>query len=206
VLTRAVKDLKISTDKFTAQIPTLEDKVKHLKNKVVDGLNEVWARELCMERTTRANEDYKKQNAQLTKKLESNSFGRIRKFHYSWTIFYLALPWLAESDDELNTLKMMVGNAVAFFYPSESSFEACVPQILGSLSTRSREIILVNMRQSASLTLRILMSLYPRADLDAVGEGFVMTCSDEEALKLIEDSVVTVGQIIDMLRVDMSLG
>jgi hypothetical protein len=83
VLTRAVKDLKISTDKFTAQIPTLEDKVKHLKNKVVDGLNEVWARELCMECTTRANEDYKKQNAQLTKKLESNSFGRIRKFHYS---------------------------------------------------------------------------------------------------------------------------
>jgi hypothetical protein len=101
---------------------------------------------------------------------------------------------------------MMVGNAVTFFYPSESSFEVCVPQMLGSLSTRSREIILVNMRQSASLTLRILMSLYPQADLDAVGEGFVMTCSDEEALKLIEDSVVTVGQIIDMLRVYMSLG
>jgi hypothetical protein len=30
VLTRAVKDLKISVDRFAAQIPTLEDKVKHL--------------------------------------------------------------------------------------------------------------------------------------------------------------------------------
>jgi hypothetical protein len=49
MLTRAVKDLKISTDK-----------VKHLENKVVDGLNEVRARELCLERTTRANDDYKK--------------------------------------------------------------------------------------------------------------------------------------------------
>jgi hypothetical protein len=78
VLTRAVNDLKISADRFTAQIPTLKDKVKHLKNKVVDGLNEVRARELCMECTTRANEDYMKQNAQLTKKLESKSFGRIR--------------------------------------------------------------------------------------------------------------------------------
>jgi hypothetical protein len=70
-LTRAVKDLKIYADKFAAQIPILDEKVKHLENKVVDGLNEVRARELCLERTTKANDDYQKQNAQLTKKLES---------------------------------------------------------------------------------------------------------------------------------------
>jgi hypothetical protein len=49
------------------------------------------------------------------------------------------------------------------------------------------------------------MSLYPRADLDTVGEGFTMTCSDEEAVKLVEDSAVVAGQIVDMLGVDMSL-
>jgi hypothetical protein len=74
VLTRAVKDLKLSVDRFASQIPTLEDKVKHLESKVVDGLNKVRARELCLEHTTQANDDYKKQNAQLTKKLESKSF------------------------------------------------------------------------------------------------------------------------------------
>jgi hypothetical protein len=63
--------LKISADKFVAQIPTLKDKVKHLENKVVDGLNDARAQELCLERTTQANDDYKKQNAQLTSKLES---------------------------------------------------------------------------------------------------------------------------------------
>jgi hypothetical protein len=63
--------LKISADKFTAQIPTLGDKVKHLENRVVDGLNEVRDRELYLERTTAANDDYQKQNTQLTKKLES---------------------------------------------------------------------------------------------------------------------------------------
>jgi hypothetical protein len=62
------------------------------------------------------------------------------------------------------------------------------------------------MRQLASLTLKILKSLYPQADLDAVGEGFTMTCSDEEALKLVEDSAVMVRQVIDMIGVDMSLG
>jgi hypothetical protein len=62
------------------------------------------------------------------------------------------------------------------------------------------------MRQSASLTLGILKSLYPRADLDAVGGGFAATCRDEEALKLVEDSIVMTGQIVDMLGIDMSLG
>jgi hypothetical protein len=79
--------MKISIDRFAAQIPTLEDKVKHLKNKVVHGLNEVRARELCLEHTTQANDDYKKQNAQLTNKMESKSFGRIRAFYCSRTIF-----------------------------------------------------------------------------------------------------------------------
>jgi hypothetical protein len=57
-----------------------------------------------------------------------------------------------------------------------------------------------------SLTLGILKSLYPWADLDAAGEGFTVTCTDEEALKLVKDSAVIARQVIDMLGVDMSLG
>jgi hypothetical protein len=78
--------------------------------------------------------------------------------------------------------------------------------MLDSLRMRSQEIILTNMRQLVSLSLIILKSLYPRADLDVVGEGFVVTGSDEEALKLVENSAVTAGQVVDMLGVDMSLG
>jgi hypothetical protein len=62
------------------------------------------------------------------------------------------------------------------------------------------------MLQSVSLTLGILKSLYPRADLDVAGEGFAATCNDEEVLKLVEDSTKTAGQIVNMLGVDMSLG
>jgi hypothetical protein len=100
----------------------------------------------------------------------------------------------------------MVNNAVAHFYPDESSSNVRAPQMLDSLSGRSQEIIFANMRQSASLTLGILKSLYPRADLDVAGEGFTMTCSDEEALKQVEDSAKTAGQVVDMLGVNMSLG
>jgi hypothetical protein len=100
----------------------------------------------------------------------------------------------------------MVDNVMAFFFPGESSSGRRAPQMLDSLPTRSREIILANMKQSASLTLGILKSLYPRVDLDVADEGFVATYSDEEALKLIEDSAVMAGHIVDMLGVDMSLG
>jgi hypothetical protein len=61
----------MSANMFAAQIPTLEDKVKHLENEVVDGLNEVRARELCLEDTTQVNNDFKEQNAQLPNKIES---------------------------------------------------------------------------------------------------------------------------------------
>jgi hypothetical protein len=61
VLAQVVKDLKISADKFASQIPTLEGKIKHLENLVVDGLNEIRAQELCLDYTTWANDDYHKQ-------------------------------------------------------------------------------------------------------------------------------------------------
>jgi hypothetical protein len=78
--------------------------------------------------------------------------------------------------------------------------------MLDSLPTRLREIILANMKKSACLTLRILKSHYPRADLDTAGEGFTTTCTDEEASKLVEDSVVTAEHIVEILPMDMSLG
>jgi hypothetical protein len=43
ILSRAVHDLKVSADRFASQIPTLEEKVKHLEDKVVEGLKEVRA-------------------------------------------------------------------------------------------------------------------------------------------------------------------
>jgi hypothetical protein len=60
------------------------------------------------------------------------------------------------------------------------------------------------MKQSVSLTLMILKYLYPRDDLDVAGEGFAVTCTNEEASKLMEDSTVIVDQIVEMLLIDMS--
>jgi hypothetical protein len=42
--------------------------------------------------------------------------------------------------------------------------------------------------------------------MDVAAEGFTMTCSDEEALKLVEGSAMMAGQVVDMLGVEMSLG
>jgi hypothetical protein len=61
MFSRVVRDLKIFTIRFASRILTLKDKVKHLEDKVVEGLNEVRARELCLEHTTWVNDDYQAQ-------------------------------------------------------------------------------------------------------------------------------------------------
>jgi chromosome segregation ATPase len=73
-LTRVVEELKKTANQFAAQVPSLEEKVKYLDNKIIDLLTELCTRELCLERTIKANDDYKSQNTRLTKKFESKNF------------------------------------------------------------------------------------------------------------------------------------
>jgi uncharacterized coiled-coil protein SlyX len=48
-LAEAIEDLKKTTSRFAAQVPTLEEKVKHLDNKVIDSLTEPYTKELSLE-------------------------------------------------------------------------------------------------------------------------------------------------------------
>jgi hypothetical protein len=98
----------------------------------------------------------------------------------------------------------MVKKAVSFFYPKDPSSDVRTSQLLDDLLNQCREVILANMKQAGSLTLGILKSLYPRADLDVVGDGFAVTCISEEALKLVEDSALMADRIGDMVLIDMS--
>jgi peptidoglycan hydrolase CwlO-like protein len=45
-LARAVEELKKIADSLTTHVPSLEEKVKHLDNKVLDSLTELLAKEL----------------------------------------------------------------------------------------------------------------------------------------------------------------
>jgi hypothetical protein len=128
---------------------------------VMDGLNELQARELCLECTTKVNNDFRSQNAQLTSKLESKLPWPSNPWFVLNVSLRLTLFQSEEYDAELNALKAMVENMIAFFYLSDFSTITQAPQMLVSLLTSSREIILTNMKQSVSLTLEILKSLYP---------------------------------------------
>jgi hypothetical protein len=98
----------------------------------------------------------------------------------------------------------MVDNTVAYFYPDDTASADRAPPLLDRLPTRSHEVILSHMRKASSLTLGILKSLYPRADLDMVGEGFTATYSEDEANKLVEDSAVAASQVMEMIPIDMT--
>jgi hypothetical protein len=58
VLSRSLHDRKVSANRFASKIPTLEDRVKNLEDKVVEGLKELRARLLYLEPTTLINDNY----------------------------------------------------------------------------------------------------------------------------------------------------
>jgi hypothetical protein len=119
-------------------------------------------------------------------------------------MIYIPCTHLAETEAELQTLKAMVENAVAFLYPDDHASATRAPQLLDGLPTWSQQVILANMKKATNLTLTILKSLYPQANLDVAGKGFMMTCTEDEANKLMDDSAVTTYQIVEMLPIDMS--
>jgi hypothetical protein len=63
-LARAYDDLKKMADILVTQVTKLEQKVLNV-------LSELHTKELSLKRTTKATEDYKSQNARLTKKQDS---------------------------------------------------------------------------------------------------------------------------------------
>jgi hypothetical protein len=60
------------------------------------------------------------------------------------------------------------------------------------------------MKKASSLALGILKFLYPKAILDATGEGFTVTCSEEEATDLVQNFIETVTWVIEMIPIDVS--
>jgi hypothetical protein len=90
-----------------------------------------------------------------------------------------------DMEAELRTLKAIGKNTVAYFYPQDLDTMSRAPELLDMLPTRSQEVIISNMRKVSSLTLGILKSLYPKADLGATAERFTTMCSEDEATNLV---------------------
>jgi septal ring factor EnvC (AmiA/AmiB activator) len=81
-LTRAVEEMKKTTNQLTAQVPSLETQVKNLNDKITYLHIELRARELNLERTNAAKHDFQRQSTRLTNKLEGK---------YSSFLYHLSL-------------------------------------------------------------------------------------------------------------------
>jgi hypothetical protein len=181
-------------EQLLAQVTPLEVQVQTLSGSLEDNAAELHAKALSLERTTAAKDDYQKKNTWLSKKLDGESplpfqFWPIQLHKWHYALFAVAVA----------ELKTIVENVVQYFYLTHSDAMQRAPELLDSLPTRSREVIQTNMLKASSLTLGILKSLYPRADLDAAGEGFAATCSDEEANELVKGFLDTATKIIEMI-------
>ena len=66
---------------------------------------------------------------------------------------------------------------------------------------KTRELMKKRMLRASSLTLGILKSLYPRANLDVAGEGFAKDCEPAQASQLVKDSIAAATEIIEMIKI-----
>jgi chorismate mutase len=81
-LGHAVGNLKKMADKFAARVPTLEEKI-------LDRLKELHDKELSLERSTKAKEDYQSQIVSLTKKLKSKLLSPLPPGSYNLNYKYI---------------------------------------------------------------------------------------------------------------------
>jgi hypothetical protein len=95
-------------------------------------------------------------------------------------------------------------NAGAYFFPQDSAIASRTPELLDMLPTQSREVIVSIMRKASSQSLNVLKSLYPKADLDAMGECFIARCSEEEAKDLVQSFLENMTRVIEMIMIDIS--
>jgi septal ring factor EnvC (AmiA/AmiB activator) len=61
-LSRAVEEIKKIADQLVAHVPSLETQVKNLNDKIIDLNIDLQARELSLEQTTAAKDDFQRQN------------------------------------------------------------------------------------------------------------------------------------------------
>jgi hypothetical protein len=78
--------MKRTTDLLAAQVPNLKTQVKNLNDKTNDLYIELHERELNMEWTTAANDDFQHQSTQLTNKLKGKYSSFI--YHQSFTLLF----------------------------------------------------------------------------------------------------------------------
>jgi chromosome segregation ATPase len=83
-LSHAVEELEKPTYQLSTYVPSLEDQVKTLNGTIEDLNTELHARELSLEQTTTAKDDFQHQSTQLTKKLEGTCSS-----HYHLNLSYV---------------------------------------------------------------------------------------------------------------------
>ena len=90
---------------------------------------------------------------------------------------------------------------VSYFYSGQAHTASQLPELLTTVPEKTRELMKKRMLRASSLTLGILKSLYPRANLDIAGEGFAKNCEPMQASQLVKDSVAAATEFIEMIKI-----
>jgi hypothetical protein len=106
---------------------------------------------------------------------------------------------LAAAQLEATSLATAASKVVGRFYPDQPHPSSQLPELLSAVPEKAKEQSKKEAIKASSLTLGILKSLYPRADLDVAKEGFAKGCTSARAMELVKDSIEAATSIVEML-------
>ena len=107
----------------------------------------------------------------------------------------------AAAELELSSLRTAAEKVVSYFHSGQAHTASQVPKLLAAVPNKTRELMKKRMLKASSLTLGILKSLYPHANLDVAGEGFAKDCEPARASQLVKDSVTAATEIIEIIQI-----
>ena len=129
-----------------------------------------------------ANQTLTEANSQLTQDLKGISpnhlpFSKRRWYLASSSLQIPATPWIS--------CVRSLGEPLDIFYQGADLSDPEIPRLLDTLAARVRWSIKDALVKVSSLTLGILKSLYPKASLDVVADGWAAGVSLEKADEIV---------------------
>ena len=102
-------------------------------------------------------------------------------------------------------MKQITRSTLGYFYPEAELSDSEVPRLLDSLPGRVRGYIKTALVKADSLTLGILKSLYPKASLYVVADGWAADISLEKADKTVRSFKGVATKIAAMIGTEPEL-
>ena len=111
-----------------------------------------------------------------------------------------------DARDSLELLHQTLRSTLEYFYPGVDLSDSELPCLLSTLPARIRGCVKTATIKAGSLTLGILKSLYPKAALEVIADGWAAEITKDDACRLMQSFRDVAFKLVPMLGTEPEYG